>query len=377
MPTHRFAAALLGTAAALSLSLAATASRALEFKVTNLVSDGAVPAVTIDPDLVNPWGVSYGPTGPFWVSDNGTSVSTLYNGAGTKLGLTVSIPPTDSGPTGQVFNGTTGFQVGGAKPLFLFATEAGTIAGWAPAFGTTAATAVDNSGASANYKGLALGTGGGVSVLYAANFHSGQVESYSDTFAPLSFGFTDPTIASGYAPFNVQVLGGEVYVAYAKQDAAGEDEVAGAGLGYVDVFTLDGTLIRRIASQGDAVNAPWGLAIAPSNFGSFAGALLVGNFGDGTISAFDRTNGDFLGRLRGTDGAPLSIDGLWALLPGNGGLAGSTHNIFFSAGIEDEAHGLFGSLTAVPEPASWLLMILGFGVTGIVLRTRPRTPQAI
>jgi uncharacterized protein (TIGR03118 family) len=377
MPAHRFAAALLGTATALSLSLAATTSRALEFKVTNLVSDGSVPAATIDPDLINPWGVSFGPTGPFWVSDNGTGVSTLYNGGGTKLGLTVSIPPADSGPTGQVFNGTSGFMVGGAKPLFLFATEAGTIAGWAGSFGTTAATAVDNSGSGANYKGLALGTSGAGNFLYAANFHSGQVETYSDTFAPLSFGFTDPTIASGYAPFNVQVLGGEVYVAYAKQDAAGEDEVAGAGLGYVDVFSLDGTLIRRIASQGDEVNAPWGLAIAPSSFGKLAGSLLVGNFGDGTISAFDPLTGTFRGRLLGLDGKPLVLGDLWALTVGNNGLAGSREKIYFTAGLSNEAHGLFGSLTAVPEPASWLLMILGFGVTGVVLRTRPRTPQAI
>ena len=374
MPAHRFAAALLGTAAALSLSLAATASRAIEFKVTNLVSDGTVPAVTKDTDLINPWGVSYGPTGPFWVSDNGTGVTTLYNGAGAKLGLTVTIPPIPSAPTGQVFNSSAaGFAINGSKPLFLFATEDGSISGWAPAFGTTAATAIPaHSGAV--YKGLAIDGPG--ARLYATNFLQGNVELYTNNFAPPTT-FTDPTVAAGYSPFNAQVLNGELFVTFALHNPGGEDDIAGAGNGYVDVFNLDGTFNRRIASQGDEINSPWGLAIAPTSFGNLAGSLLVGNFGDGTISAFDPLTGTFRGRLLDQDGNPLVLGDLWALIPGNNGAAGDRKKIYFTAALSEEAHGLFGSLTAVPEPGSWMLMILGFGLTGVALRTRPRTPQAI
>jgi uncharacterized protein (TIGR03118 family) len=265
-----------------------------------------------------------------------------------------------------VFNGTPGFQVGGETPFFIFDTEDGVIASWAPAFGTTAVVAVDNSATGAIYKGLALGG----DTLFAANFNAGVVEAYDNTYAPLSTSFVDPGITSGYAPFNVQVLGGELYVAYALQDADAADEIAGAGLGYVDVFNLDGSFDRRIASPGDAVNAPWGLALAPDSFGDLAGALLVGNFGDGTISAFNPLDGDFLGKLRGVDGSPLVIDGLWALVPGNDGAGGSSSKIYFTAGPDDETHGLFGSLTAVPEPLSWAMMLLGFGMAGAALRRR-------
>jgi uncharacterized protein (TIGR03118 family) len=360
---------LFAGAAALGLTMAAGSAQAIEFQVTNLVSD-TLPAVTTDPDLVNPWGVSHGPTSPFWVSNAGTGVATIYDGAGAKLPLTVTIPPSPSSPTGQVFNsgGATAFQIGGTKPFFLFGTEEGTIAGWAPSFGTTAQTAATSS-TGANYKGLAIGSTGGNDLLYAADFHNGVVEMYTNDFSSFTT-FTDPTVAPGYAPFNTQVLNGELFVAFALQDAAAEDEVAGAGLGYVDVFNLDGTFNRRIASLGDEINAPWGLAIAPASFGPFAGALLVGNFGDGTISAFDSATGDFLGTLRGTDEQPLEIEGLWALLPGNDAAAGSSQKIYFSAGIDDESHGLFGSLTAVPEPTTWVLMLAGFGLAGAVLRRR-------
>jgi uncharacterized protein (TIGR03118 family) len=374
---------LLLASVALGLSFAASSAQAVVFDVTNLVSDGVVPAVTIDPDLKNPWGVSRSPTGPFWVSNAGTGTSTIYTGAGEKLGLTVTIPPPAGGsppsePTGQVFNGTSSFQIGGATPLFLFATEGGTIAGWAPSFGTNAVTAVDNSAADAGYTGLALGSTAGNDFLYAANFHAGTIEAYDESFAStLAGGFVDPNLGSDYAPFNVQLLDDQLYVAYAKQDQSGEEEVAGAGLGYVDVFTLDGTLVRRLVSEGDEVNAPWGLAIAPSSFGEFAGSLLVGNLGDGTISAFDRLNGDFLGKLRGRDGQPLAFEGLWALVPGNDGAAGSSQKIYFSAGLDDETRGLFGSLTAVPEPTAWLLMLAGFGLAGGMLRQRRRAAPAL
>jgi uncharacterized protein (TIGR03118 family) len=377
MTALRLAPGLLG-AAALGLSLVATpAAAAVQFSVTNLVSDGTVPAVTIDPALINPWGVSFAPTGPFWVSDAGAGVSTLYNGAGTKLGLTVTIPPSPSAPTGQVFNsgGATAFQIGGTKPLFIFDTEDGVISGWAPTFGTTAQTAATSS-TGAIYKGLAIGSSGGNDLLYAADFHNGVVEKYTNNFSSFTT-FTDPTVAPGYAPFNAQVLGGELYVTFALRDASAKDDVSGAGFGYVDVFNLDGSFNRRIASLGDEINSPWGLAIAPPSFHELAGSLLVGNFGDGTISAFDPTSGAFKGKLLGLDGLPLAFGDLWALTPGNGAAAGDTQKIYFTAALFDEAHGLFGELTAIPEPGAWMLMILGFGLAGTALRTRSRTQRRL
>lgn len=372
MIPHRLLPGLLATAAALSLS--AAPAHAVEFLVTNLVSDGTVPANTIDPQLVNPWGVSFAPTGPFWISDNGKSVTTLYNGAGGKIAALpqVAIPPADSAPTGQVFNsgGATAFTIGGAKPLFLFDGEDGHISGWAPSMGTTAQVGFTSTNG-AIYKGLAIANSGTDTLLFAADFHNNAVEVFTNSLTAPTFTFTDPTVAAGYAPFNVQTLNGKIYVTFAKQDADGEDDVAGAGNGYVDVFNLDGTLDHRIASQGDQINSPWGLAIAPSSFRQFAGDLLVGNFGDGTISVFDLSGG-FLGKLRGTDGQPLVFGDLWALTPGNGALAGDTQKIYFTAGLSDEAHGLFGSLTAVPEPWTWTLMTVGFGLTGAALRSRRR-----
>jgi uncharacterized protein (TIGR03118 family) len=360
---------VLAATAAICALMAASPSRAVQFVVTNLVSNGPIPAANHDPAMVNPWGLASSPTGPFWTSDNGTGLSTLYNGAGVKQPLTVTIPGPGgaaSTPTGVVFNGTaSAFAINGTKPLFIFDTQDGTLAGWAPAFGTTAMLA-PTATPDAIYTGLALGAGAGGPSLFAADFHSGGVNVFDSDYH-LSGVLNDPTLAPGYAPFNVQVLNGELFVAYAKQDEDQEDEVAGAGLGYVDVFNLDGSFNRRIASAGSALNAPWGLAIAPSSFGSLAGSLLVGNFGDGTISAFDPLSGAFRGVLRGTNEQPLVIDGLWALRVGNGGNAGK---VYFTAGPEDETQGLFGSLTAVPEPRTWAIMILGLGLMGAALRRR-------
>lgn len=344
-----------------------------EFDVLNLVSDGFVPALTIDPDLINPWGISHSGGSPFWISDNGTGVSTLYNGAGAKLGLTVTIPPAGgASPTGQVFNATSGdFKIGGTKPNFLFDGEDGHITGWAGAFGTSAHVAVDNSASGAVYKGLAIGNNGTQNLLYAANFNSGQVEIYDGAFG-LKGTFTDPTLAAGYAPFNVQTLGGHLYVTFALQDAAKHDDVGGAGHGYVDEFSMDGIFQRRIASLGGDINSPWGLALAPSAFGTFAGDLLVGNFGDGTISAYKIGGGvpSFDGKLRDRLGNPIVEGDLWGLIGGNGGSGGSLDKIYFTAAVEDEAHGLFGVLSAAPEPETWALMILGFAAVGLALRTR-------
>jgi uncharacterized protein (TIGR03118 family) len=356
---------LLATTAALALA-ASSAHAVTEFNVSNLVSDGFVPAHITDPNLINPWGVSFGPTSPMWVSGNGAGVATLYNAKiPSKIGLTVSVP---TAPTGQVFNGTAAsFQIGGVKPNFIFDGEDGTIQGWAGAFGTTAHVAVTSTDG-AVYKGLALGSTGGNNFLYATDFHNGVIEAYKNDFTSVST-FTDPTVAAGYAPFNAQVLNGLLYVTFALQDAPKHDEVFGAGNGYVDVFNLDGTFNHRVVGLGGEINTPWGLAIAPSSFREFAGDLLVGNFGDGTISAFDGTT--FEGKLLGRDGNPLHFGDLWALTPGNGA-TGSTQDIYFTAGLQDEAHGLFGKLSVAPEPQSWTLMILGFGLAGAALRARGR-----
>jgi uncharacterized protein (TIGR03118 family) len=233
----------------------------------------------------------------------------------------------------------------------------------------SAITAVDNSGSGAVYKGLAIGSMGGQTYLYASNFNSGEVEMYNSSFGLVKT-FTDPNVAAGYAPFNVQDLDGTLYVTFALQDMAKHDDVAGAGNGYVDAFSLDGTFERRIVSQGGEVNSPWGLDIAPSSFRAFAGDLLVGNFGDGTISVFNPTTGAFAGELSGPGGAPLVEGDLWALVTGNGGSGGAADKVYFTAGIADEAHGLLGSISAVPEPETWALMIVGFGLMGATLRRR-------
>ena len=382
MPKERiilFRRASTTLGAILLTATAASSSLATDFVVTNLVSDGFVPAPTIDAALVNPWGIASSPTSPFWIANEGTGTSTLYNSTGTKLPLTVTIPPPGN-PTGMVYNGNGGFQVSdgstSGSSRFLFANEGGTIAGWAPTVTTAQAfqgfDGTSLGGGGAIYKGLAIGTSGGASYLYASDFRNGLVEQLDSNFN-LVRAFTDPTVKAGYAPFGAQVLNNQLFVTYALQDADKEDDVPGAGNGYVDVFSLDGTLIRQLVAQGGEIDSPWGLVIAPSSFGSFAGDLLVGNFGDGTISAFDLATGAFDGRLTGTDGKPLMLDDLWGLINGNGGLGGDADKIYFTAGLDDESHGLFGSIRAVPEPATWGMALLGFGAIGGAMRKRRRT----
>jgi uncharacterized protein (TIGR03118 family) len=350
----------------------------------DLVSDLPGMAAVTDPNLVNPWGLSSSSTSPWWVSDNGAGVATLYNGnTGVPVALVVTVPP--SAPTGQVFNSTASSFVinGGAKANFIFATENGTIDAWNGAQGTTAFQEVNNSGTGAVYKGLALGSTSSGDFLYAANFNAGTVDVFNSTFAPatVSGGFADPTIPAGYAPFNIQNLGGMLYVTYAKQDAAKHDDVAGAGFGFVNVFDTNGKLVKRLASNG-VLNSPWGLALAPSNFGTYSNDLLVGNFGDGTINAYDPQSNSFLGTLLNGNGLPLTIDGLWGLAFGNGAAAGPTSSLFFTAGIAGpdavEDHGLFGSIVATPEPATGGMVWAGivWGGLSLILRARRRHTAA-
>jgi len=318
-----------------------------------------------DPDLVNAWGLSASPGtdavpgSPLWVSDNETDRTTLYAGASpTSVNKALSIQVTSGAPTGQVFNtDATGFVVhddaGHSAPArFLFNSENGGIDGWNPTVGATGGTtstvtevAVRN-GANAVYKGLAIAQASdGHTYLYAANFRSGRVEAYDDSFTPVELPgglFVDPRIPAGYAPFNVQELGGRLYVTYAKQDDRLKDDVAGRGHGFVDVFTTDGAFVERLVTRG-VLNSPWGLALAPAGFGHFGGDLLVGNFGDGRINAFNPSSGAFEGQLRDSRGHALTIDGLWALRFGNGNAA-KTGELLFSAGPDDESHGLLGKL---------------------------------
>ena len=323
---------------------------------TNLVSDLPGMAQLTDPDLVNPWGLAAGPATPAWVADNGTGKATIYpgfvNGSPIqKAGLVVSIP--GGAPTGQVFNPTPGFVVqsgtSSGPARFIFDSEAGLVTGWNPGVPPPAPSTQAQVGASvpdAIYKGLAIASTTAGTFLYAANFHQGRIDVFDQGFnlVHLSGSFSDPEIPPGFAPFNVQELGGRLYVAYAKQDADAEDEVAGPSLGFVDVYSTSGHLLRHLIERGQ-LNAPWGLVLAPAGFGRFSGALLVGNFGNGRINAYDPTTGEFLGRLRHEDGSPIEIEGLWALRFGNG-VTGDPTTLLFTAGIDDEAHGLFGAIQA-------------------------------
>jgi uncharacterized protein (TIGR03118 family) len=327
-----------------------------------LVSDGSVPADHTDANLVNAWGIAFNPFGPVWIADNGTGLSTLYDGAGNIVPLVVTIPlpqgseDANAAPTGIVYNGSslirpTDFVVSNGatsgNALFMFATEQGTIAGWAPAVDfTNAFTVVDSSQSGAIYKGLALGAGGSGSLLYATDFHNRKVDVFDASFQPVAVngGFKDPIIPANFAPFGIQAINGDVYVTFAQQDADKVDDVHGRGLGYVDAFDANGNLLQRVAIRG-FLNAPWGIALAPVGFGAFGGRLLVGNFGDGHINAFDLSSGRWVGMLSGADRRPLTIDGLWGLAFGNGFLDQRPDSLYFTAGPDDEAHGAYGTIS--------------------------------
>jgi len=329
---------------------------------TNLVSDTPGMAAHVDPKLVNPWGIAFFPGNPFWVSDNNSGFSTLYDASGNVQSLVVTVPPPSgvgatATPTGIVINATTGFQVtsGGATAAsqFIFDTEDGTISGW-NGNGTQAALAVDNSmgGNGAVYKGLAIITNSTGTFLLAANFRAATVDVFDSNFklATLAGNFTDPTLPAGFAPFGIHVINNQVVVTYAMQDQAKHDPMNAPGNGYVSLFDLNGNFVRRIASQGN-LNSPWGAVMAPAGFGAFSSDLLVGNFGDGTINAFDFNSGDLVGQMQSSNGMPIVNLSLWDMVFGAGG-EGSATTLYFTAGLADEAHGLFGSISANSTPAT-------------------------
>lgn len=332
------------------------------YRQHNLLSDGAVPADLVDPNLVNAWGLVSSPTSPWWISDNGSGRSTLYNVTTGAIPLIVTVPGAlgqQGTPTGVVFNGGTGFVVnngvGTGPARFIFASEDGIISAFR---GVPVVIAVDNSASGAVYKGLAIDNATAGTLLYATNFHAGTVDVFDSHFnaVHLAGAFTDPDLPAGYAPFGIQNIGGTIYVTYALQDADRHDDVAGEGHGFVDAFDLAGNLIRRVASKGE-LDSPWGLALAPADFGAFSNDLLVGNFGNGRIHAFDPAslegNGEFQhrGSLHSAEGQPIAIDGLWALSFGKGAANnGPTSTLFFTAGPDGEQHGLFGTLVGAPPP---------------------------
>jgi uncharacterized protein (TIGR03118 family) len=360
----------------IAMAAAGCCSAANKFVQHNLVSDIAGMADSIDPCLINPWGIVASPTSPFWVSANGAGLSTLYDGNGKPATLIVSIPgppgvqspaqqcgktPAGPGaPSGVIYNDTTSFVLGASPASFLFSSEQGVIVGWNGASGNGKVMA-DRSAAGSVYKGLATATRSEGPLLYAADFGNGKVDVFDGNMNLLSVPgeFSDSQIPAGFAPFNIANLGGSLYVTYAKQNAAHHDDVAGPGNGYVDVYDLNGLLLQRLVSGGP-LNSPWGMALAPAAFGDFGGKLLVGNFGDGTINVFDPVSGNPLGALQDGTGASIKISGLWGLTFGNGSRAnpaaapsgGDANTLYFAAGIAGpdtvESHGLLGTIEPAP-----------------------------
>lgn len=352
-PVHAALIAALGvTMVAGLVACGGGSSKSQHFQVTALVSDGNVPAAHVDPNLKNPWGIAFNPKGFVWVADNGSQHATLYDGNGVPQSLVVSIPAGSSGdadPTGIIFNGTTDFVVnqnGKSGPaVFIFAGEGGTLSAWSPIVNATSAVTVFDSGGTAVYKGLAMASSNGANFLYAADFHNNEIDVFDGAFRKvvLAGAFQDPTLPAGFAPFGIQAINSTIFVSYAMQNAAKHDDVPGAGLGVIDVFSTSGQFIQRFATGG-ALNAPWGMARSPRDFGPFNDAILVGNFGDGMIHAFDPNSGALIGTLQHADGTAIVEPGLWGISFGNGLNDQPTHTLFFAAGPNDEADGVYGRI---------------------------------
>jgi uncharacterized protein (TIGR03118 family) len=351
--------------------------QAAPYVQTDLVSDIPGLAVFTDPSLINPWGVSHSATSPIWISDQGTNLATLYNASGVKQGLVVSIPTTPSGPqgpTGQVFNSSTSFTVGASAANFIFANLNGTISAWNGSAGTTAQIQVTTPGAV--YTGLAINTA--QNRLYAANGASGAIDVFNSGFAPAvnlpAGAFTDPNLPKGFVPFNVQDIGGKVYVTYAPAGRPAQI-AATAGMGFVDVFDENGSQEQRLISRSPLAS-PWGIALAPAaGFGQFGGDLLIGNFSfvASEINAFDPTTGAFQGTIP-IDPGTAQPGGLWSLVFGTGGSNGDPNTLFFTDGLNGELDGLFGSIRAVPEPSTWAMLLLGFVGLGFMAYRRKSKP---
>jgi uncharacterized protein (TIGR03118 family) len=340
---------------------------AQQYQKTNLVSDlGTLGAHTVDPKLKNPWGIARGPSGnPWWVSDERSGVSTLYNAQGTPVnvlnpggnGLVVTIPasvplPAVGTPTGVVFNGSANdFRVappGVAQTFFLFVSLDGTISGWDPAANPT--TAIRKVSTQSVLTGATIAQIGADRFLYVADLKAGKIRVYDSNFQPMAVGqgaFDDDHLPPGFAPFNIQNIGGNLYVAYAKQDQAKTFVTSGAGLGFVDVFSPQGSLLLRL-QHGNWFNAPWGLTLAPSDFGTFSHRILVGQFGSGEILAFDAVTGQFQGKLNDQNNKVIAMTGLWGLAFGAGDqTSGAANTLFFNEGLNGGNDGLFGTLTPI------------------------------
>jgi uncharacterized protein (TIGR03118 family) len=366
----------------------------------NLVSDVPGLADVTDPNLIDPWGMSFSTTSPFWVTNHGKGNTTVYTNSNTTTGVTISstvvtIPPAAGGAspspaTGQVQNSTSGFLLAnGTKASFIFCTEDGTVSAWNG--GTTATVMIDNSAAGAVYKGMAIGANNGAPMLYLANFSNGTVDVLDTTFKPATVagGFADPSLPAGLAPFNVWNVNGQLYVMYAKQDPTKKLDQPGIGNGAVDIFDLNGNLVQRLTAGGP-LNSPWGVAVVGGAWGALSNSVLVGNFGDGKINAFDPKTGTLIGTMQDPTGKPISIQGLWAIAFGNGGSAGDVRYLYFTAGIFNGTttqHGLLGSLAppaqvlAVENAASGATGAIAPGeilaLAGVTIGPRPAVSSAV
>ena len=365
--TMRIIRSSLYLIAALFIGLGSQSASA-QFAQINLFSNIPGQANTLDPSLVDPWGISFTSTSPVWIANEGSGVATLYNSTTGKQGLVVAVPALGGGqgtPTGTVFNTT--FNTGAPSfnnDTFLFSTLTGQIMGWRPTLGTVAENLI--SPTTSTYTGLAIGSVSGNTNLYAPDFRGGKIDIFQGPSAHLiGFASADPTLPAGYSPFNVQTLNGQLYVSFALQDPTTHVPVPGVGNGFVDIFNLDGTFNRRLVSHG-ALNAPWGMAVAPDGFGPFGGDLLVGNNGDGTINVFDPNTGAFIGTLLDAQGDPISNASLLALAFGNGASFGS-RTLLFTAG-----DGLFGEIVATPLPGALPLFVTGLGALGLLGWRRKR-----